>query len=304
VSAGGGAPRLGRPPEDPVQNAWHAGQRVLADLRRRWAAFSVRGLLLYVLPLPLVPALLISLLREDYARVGGHAAGLVLLLGGAVLARRGLRAEAELRRRRAARPPRLPRKLLGGLLVAAGVAVTALLSIGHPWPVAAGLAAAAALGYGLAYGLDPRRERRAPAPVHGYSAEEIAQAVDEAERAIASIEAASRQIRGAELGLRLDRIAGLAHEVVGLIQDDPRDLRRARKFLNVYLKGAQQVSEGYARTQALRPGGELEDNFRRVLVTIEDVFAEQRDKLVENDALDLDVRIEVLEAQLRREGVG
>jgi hypothetical protein len=286
-----------------VEGAWHAGQRALEGLRRRWAVFSPRGLLLYVLPLPLVPALVISLLRGEYAQLAGHAAGLALLLGGAVLARRGLRAEAEPRRRRFVRPSRLPRKALGGLLVAAGVAVTALLSIGHPWPVALGLAAAAAAGFVLAYGIDPRRQRRVAAAGHGYTAEEIAQAVEEAEAAIGRIEAASRQIRAGELSLRLGRIADLAHQVVGLVQDDPGDLRRARKFLNVYLKGAQQVSEGYARTQPLRPGGELEDNFRRVLVTIEDVFTEQRDKLLEHDVLDLDVRIEVLEAQLRREGV-
>ena len=39
------------------------------------------------------------------------------------------------------------------------------------------------------------------------------------------------------------------------------------------------------------------------LVTIEDVFAEQHEKLLENDILDLDVQMEVLSAQLKREGV-
>ena len=48
---------------------------------------------------------------------------------------------------------------------------------------------------------------------------------------------------------------------------------------------------------------ELEDNFRRVLSTIEDVFQEQQQKLLETDVTDLDVRIEVLTTQLKREGV-
>ena len=47
----------------------------------------------------------------------------------------------------------------------------------------------------------------------------------------------------------------------------------------------------------------LEDNFRRVLATIEEVFAEQRQKLLEADVTDLDVQIEVLTTQLKREGV-
>jgi len=40
-----------------------------------------------------------------------------------------------------------------------------------------------------------------------------------------------------------------------------------------------------------------------VLVTIEQVFGEQQQKLLENDVLDLDVQIEVLKTQLEREGV-
>ena len=48
---------------------------------------------------------------------------------------------------------------------------------------------------------------------------------------------------------------------------------------------------------------ELEDNFRRVLGTIETVIDEQKLKLAENNALDLDVQMEVLQLQLEKEGV-
>ena len=47
----------------------------------------------------------------------------------------------------------------------------------------------------------------------------------------------------------------------------------------------------------------MKDNFRKVLATIEDVFVEQHEKLLENDVLDLDVQIEVVRLQLEREGV-
>jgi hypothetical protein len=39
------------------------------------------------------------------------------------------------------------------------------------------------------------------------------------------------------------------------------------------------------------------------LITIEDVFAEQERKLLETDLMDLDVQIEVLAKQLKREGI-
>ncbi len=88
-----------------------------------------------------------------------------------------------------------------------------------------------------------------------------------------------------------------------MLEEDPRDLRRARKFLNVYLDGVQRVVEGYARTHQRAASPDLDANFRRVLTSIEEVFQEQRQKLLESDIMDLDVQIEVLTSQLKREGL-
>ncbi len=291
----------------PLRAGAHAGTssglaRIGDAWRRRWQEFSPRGLLLYVLPFPLLPATLISLLRGDYPRLAAHVAGLTLLLGGALLARRGLRAEARWRRRHVARAPR-PWKTLGALALSAGVAVVASGSIGHPPWVSAGFALAAFVGFGLAYGLDPRRAKPAPASADGHSTREVEQAIDEAEAAIARIEAARAALGTGELGQRLGRITDLARQMVARVDEDPRQLRRARRFLRVYLDGTQQVCEGWARTHGRRPA-ELDERFRRVLVTIEDVFAAQREKLLADEVEDLDVQVEVLAHQLRREGVG
>ena len=48
---------------------------------------------------------------------------------------------------------------------------------------------------------------------------------------------------------------------------------------------------------------ELEQNFRNLLDSIETVFKEQKDKLLEEDLFDLDVQMEVLATQLKHEGV-
>jgi hypothetical protein len=63
------------------------------------------------------------------------------------------------------------------------------------------------------------------------------------------------------------------------------------------------VTEGYVRTHQQAQSQQLEANFRNVLTTIEDVFKEQQQKLLDNDVLDLDIKIEVLSEQLKREGV-
>jgi len=270
------------------------------DLRARWRRFSARGLLLYVLPIPLVPAVLMSLLRGDYPRLGAQVAALALLYGGAALARRGLRAEARWQRRRVVRAPR-PWKTAGGLALAAGAAILAGGAIDHPWPVALGFAIATFAGFALAYGLDPRRAKAAPAGADGYTTEEVEAEIDRAEGAIAKLEAARARIGPGEVSDRLGRIAGLARDLVGMVEAEPRHLRRTRHFLRVYLDGAQQVCEGLPRTEGRRPP-ELDERFAGVLDTIEDVFAERRRRLLAGEVEDLDVQIEVLAHQLRREG--
>ena len=87
------------------------------------------------------------------------------------------------------------------------------------------------------------------------------------------------------------------------MQRDPRDLSRARRFLATYLDGTRDVVRKYAAQQRDLADTPLGESFRRVLTTIEQVFLEQEEVLKRHEALDLDVQIEVLETQLKREGV-
>ena len=70
-----------------------------------------------------------------------------------------------------------------------------------------------------------------------------------------------------------------------------------------YLDGTRDVVRKYAAQQRDVADTPLGESFRRVLTTIEQVFLEQEELLKRHDALDLDVQIEVLETQLKREGV-
>lgn len=262
-----------------------------------------QGVLLYVLPLPLVAVAIRAFSAGQSGLLLGSVLALALLWTGAALNRSGLRAEAEFRRRKIATAPRTPRKLLAAVLVAAGCFVTTFAVIDRGLLaalLAAGMGAAGAL---LAYGTDPRGEKGGVTASHGYSTEEIVAALTQAEDKVDAIEAAAGTIRNAEFAQRLRRIAASAREVLKVIEEDPGDLRRARKFLNVYLDGARAVTTGYAKTHREVQSQDLEDNFRGMLDTIERSFAETRERLLEDDVLDLDVQIEVLRTRLEREGV-
>lgn len=263
---------------------------------------SPKGILMFLLPLPVLFAAIASLARGDLGGLLGNAAGYGLFLAGALLLRRGLLAEAEYERRRVSRAP-WPLKTLGGGVAALATGVTAWLGAGQHPVMAVAFGLAALLGCYLTYGFDPRAAKRFTDRDGVDTTDRVLEALAQAERGITAIEQATRNIRNAELNNRLRRIAAKARQILTMLEEDPRDLRRARKFLNVYLDGARQVTEGYAKTHARVAAPELEDNFRRVLVTIEEVFQEQQQKLLETDVTDLDVQIEVLTTQLKREGV-
>ncbi|MEM7378663.1 MAG: 5-bromo-4-chloroindolyl phosphate hydrolysis family protein, partial [Pseudomonadota bacterium] len=208
------------------------------------------------------------------------------------------------RRKLVRRASVVPYKALGAAVLSTGVFVAAWWGTGFGVLQSLLFAGVAAIGHTLRYGTDPSR-KFADAPAVGVTAEEVLDVIDEAEARIESIESVAASFRNTDLRARLLRIADGARTVLDIIEEDPRDLRRARKFLKVYLDGAQQVTTGYARAQALAAGSELalSDNFRRVLDTIESVLEEQRSKLLENDLHDLDVKIEVLQLQLEKEGI-
>lgn len=274
-------------------------KRLIEDTLQR---YSPRGLLLYFLPMALIPATFIALGKDRILNVLVNAAGFAAYMLAGWCLRKGLRAEYVHGKSRIAGARPMPLKTAAAAIVALATGMIAWLGAGHPLPVALMFAGAALLGMYLHYGFDPRDETKIAA-AHGYGGDEIRQALEDSSRVIRNIEQANDRIRNPELNQRIERICGIADSILAEIAADPQDFRRARKFLNVYLEGARQVTEGYAKTHQQTHSGELEQNFRNVLDTIESVFREQHQKLLEQDAFDLDVKIEVLSTQLKREGI-
>ena len=267
--------------------------------------FQWRGWLLYLLPLPLLPAAVRSL-YSGYTDVAlARALGFALAIFAATLIRKGIRLEQEGQLRRfKRRASTVPYRLIGSAVLSVAMFIVAYwgLSNQHGFFISLICALATMLGCYFYYGFDPARNDPDIAAV-GITTEELVELLDEAEERISAIERASKEIKNIEFKDRLRRIVREARAVLDTIEEDPTDARRARKFLKVYLDGAKQVTEGYAKAHRNEPNPELEDNFRRVLTTIETVIATQQEKLRENNVSELDVNIEVLQMQIEKEGV-
>jgi len=267
---------------------------------RAW--FSSTGFMLYVLPFLAIPATIKAFITGNLAGIIINASGYALFLFAASLLRRGLIAEATYQEKRLTRAPKWPFKTWAAIVVALTTFFMAWQGAQHTFPVAIAFGLGALLGMYLSYGFDPRAEKTVTG-THGYSTEEITKTIDEAESVILSIEHANHQIRNAEFNARIDRICETARNILVELEANPAAIRRTRKFLLVYLDGASKVTTGYASTHQLVASNELEQNFRNLLDSIETVFKEQKDKLLEEDLFDLDVQMEVLATQLKHEGV-
>ncbi|TBV83343.1 MAG: 5-bromo-4-chloroindolyl phosphate hydrolase [Desulfobulbaceae bacterium] len=258
--------------------------------------------LLWFLPLPLVPATVIALVGGHFTAFAANAGAYGLFLAGAILTHRGFLQEAKQQQPQFQTTGRRPFKLLGGLTVALATALTAWAGAGHSEVIALAFGGGALAGFVLFYGLDARRSIIVVANRDG-DMQRITTALHQAEQKIRSIEQAGSRINQPELNQRLTRIVAMARNILMEIANDPRDLQRARKFLNTYLDGTQRVVAGYAKAHADLRSQTLETNFRRVLITIEEVFGQQHQHLLENDRRDLDVSMEVLATQLKHEGL-
>lgn len=261
------------------------------------------GVLLYVLSLPLLPAALTSLMGGQSGKAVAYGAGFLLAMTGATMMRKGIAIAAEATSRNIVRrTSTVPYKLTGSVLISVAMFIVAWFGNGYSLFESLLFGLTVFVGAYLYYGFDPARKNPDMANI-GITSEEVIELIDEAEEKIAAIDQARSQIRNSEFRDRLRSITREARKVLRTIEEDPRDARRARKFLKVYLEGAQQVTEGYAKAHHDEDSPALEDNFRRVLDTIETVIADQQEKLRQNNLTELDVQIEVLQMQLEKEGV-
>lgn len=279
---------------DPVQR-----RRTSADRSRQVAAAS--AFLLFFLPTPLILKAALAILGGRIITLGWTVAVYALFMVGAEVARKGLMRAAEQKAQGLSRAAGPPLRTLGAAIVAVATFAAAWLLVRHNAGISLAFAAAAGAGTLLLYGADPLGVR---APVRrDDEARRVADALDAARLKLARIDAAARRIADRSLQGRVDTILGEADKVLEEIARDPRDLRRARKFLNVYLDGAAEVIERYADTAARAQSGQLDDSFRTLLTDMEHVFREQHEKLLKEDVTDLDIQMDVLKTRLKREGV-
>lgn len=264
----------------------------------RWFSWRVLGL--FLAPTPLLWSAAWQFVTADIPDLLGVLAPYGLLLLAAYLTGEGLKAAAAYDERVIAKPPAFPRKLLAALLTGLGVAGATFLGAGYG-PVLGGLfGALAAAAHVAAFGLDPMRAKGVDGVAEA-ELERVAAKLDEAEAVVAATAKAADGLRDRGLTDRIDRLAYAARDILREIQNDPRDMRRSRRFLSVHLVGLRDATVKYAEARA--KGSEtLRPEYEALLADLETSFAKQRTSLLADDQTALEVEIDVLRGRLKQEG--
>lgn len=240
---------------------------------------------------------------------GGAIALLLGLLGAlsltlaAWLLRGGLRAEAAFAERKVARRPALPRKIIAAGLSGIGTALAvAAHADGVPLvaPVLYGIIAAGL--HVAAFGLDPMRNKGMDG-IDTFQQDRVARVVDEAEAHLSTMRETISRARDRQSTARLEDFINTARALIRTVEEDPRDLTAARKYLGVYLMGARDATAKFADIYARTQDAQARRDYLALLDDLEKNFAARNNKSLLDDRSDLTIEIDVLRERLSREGV-
>lgn len=258
------------------------------------SAWPTRLIGLAALPLAFAP-----LTSDDAASLVIGLAALLAILGGAWMIREGQKAQAAYDARRIARPPVLPRKLLGHVAIGTGLALALFSDGAEPAPALA-YGAVGALLSAIAFGFDPMRAKGL-APTGDAATDRAARSVAEAEAIIDEIVEAVAPLGDSDLAAEVALFADTARQMCHAILDDPRDLNRARRYLGVYLEGAREATKRYVRLASSAQGRVARRNYLSLLSDLRAAYAQRKQELLVNDRDALDIEIEVLRERLKRD---
>ncbi|MBI1494704.1 5-bromo-4-chloroindolyl phosphate hydrolysis family protein [Halocynthiibacter styelae] len=254
-----------------------------------------RAWLLFVAPMPLV----FKAFGRDPLALAMTLIAFAALILAAWLTREGLRAEAEYDARQVARRPALPRKIIASALSGIGVMLAAFTGMGGVFgPIALGLLATGC--HFIAFGPDPLSDKGMEG-IDRFQADRVARAVEDAEEHLEAMRDAILRARDRMLETRVERFAVTARNMFRTVEEDPRDLTAARKYMGVYLKGARDATVQYVSIATRGANAEARAKFEALLDDLETGFTSRTQKLLEDGQDNLDVEIEVLRERLARD---
>ena len=257
-----------------------------------------KGLLLYFFLTPLFLSVVLALLQRDIPAFGLNLVAFILFYATAKLNTWGLANEFKYHQEKLTKAPTKPYKTMAAILLGIATLFTATIAGGESLFSGIFLATVASIGYALHYGLDPRADKLEN--IGDVSAELVLKTLSDAKAKITGIEShMNKDFKDLALKEKLKISVDKAQYIINTIQEDPKDIRVARKFLLVYLDGLEKVTDSYMAMDEEDIKSDTKEKLHNLLEDVEKKFDKELARLKKNNEFDLDVNIDVLHQQIK-----
>jgi len=222
-----------------------------------------------------------------------------MLIASFLLLRYGKALELIYNKSKYATSPKYPYKTFGAILLASATTISAYLG-DYSFIPSLMLGISVLVGWYMYYGFDPRVDK-----IDGYdsdkSAQRIMKLLIQATKDISSIKEYAQTINSSTIAPLMQEMAEEFERIVKHIEDEPDDYDRARKYLVSYLGELKSMSETFAKLDSREKTKEIEDSFKETLESSIDKLKKQYEKLMDDDILDLDIKLSVMKKRFKNE---
>ena len=257
-----------------------------------------KGYLLYIFLVPLFIAIILSLIERNILAFLLNLTAFGLFYATAKLNSLGLENEFQYNKEKLTKAPDKPYKTFSAILLGISTFFTATIAGGESIIMGLFLSVISSIGYYLYYGLDPRDDKLEN--IGDISAELVLKTISEAKSKLDKIEQHIDKISNDNLlQKKLSLAVKKAKNIIQTIQEDPKDIRVARKFLIVYIDGLESVTNAYTSMDEADIKEKTRDKLHQLLEDVEHRFDKELTRLKKNNEFDLDVNIDVLQQQIK-----
>ncbi len=256
-----------------------------------------KGTLLYIFLIPLFLSIILALFNTNIKAFILNSISFFLFLAVASIAKRGFLQEGLYHKDTFTRAPKVPYKMIASYLLGGSTFFTSFVTGGQPFVKSAFLALIATVGYYLFYGFDPKKDKLEN--LGDVSAEFVLETINEAKTKLAHIENNMHNIKDSLLYEKLNIAVSKSENILQVIQEDPKDVRVARKFLIVYIDGIANVTDSYTALEEKEINPKTKEKLHALLDDVEQKFDKELKRLKNNNEFDLDVHIDVLKEQIK-----
>ena len=256
-----------------------------------------KGILLTLFLIPPFLSLVLALLQTEMKAFLLNGVTFFLFLAVTRLAKKGFDAEALYEESIFTKAPKIPFKNYAGYLLSFATFFASFVAGGKPLSIAFFLTLVSYVGYVLLYGMDPKQDKLEN--LGDVSAEFVLDTLQEARAKLSNIKEDMKKIKETSLYEKLNMALSKSEMILQTIQEDPKDVRIARKFLIVYIDGIKNVTTAYTNLEEEEISPESKEKLNSLMDDVEIRLNKELTRLKENNNFDLDVHMDVLQAQIK-----